>query len=84
MPVSGAWSPAGDGEHCFIVGPRVFEDAGVGIGGRVEMRFGNADQAAGDVPKHSRGHWPALPKRPLQGGGGADPRQAARLGASGP
>lgn len=50
VPVAGAWIPAGDGRHYFIVGPRVLKDAGVDIGDRVEMRFGIADQNAVDVP----------------------------------
>lgn len=50
VPVSGAWIPAGDGRHYFIVGPRVFKDAGVGIGDLVEMRFAIADQTAVDLP----------------------------------
>jgi len=50
VPVTGAWMPTGDGRRYFIVGPRVFRDASVGVGSVVEMRFRIADQDAVDMP----------------------------------
>lgn len=50
VPVTGAWMPTGDGRRYFIVAPRVFRDASVGVGSIVEMRFRIADQDAVDMP----------------------------------
>ena len=44
VPVNGAWIPAGDGRHYFIVAPHVFKSASVAMGDCVEMRFRIDDQ----------------------------------------
>jgi len=50
VPVEGAWQPAGDGRRYLMVPKVVFEDAGVAVGDRVEVRFKVGDQDAVDVP----------------------------------
>ncbi|MGB3457553.1 MAG: YdeI/OmpD-associated family protein [Litorimonas sp.] len=50
VPMANAFIPTGDGRYYVIVGPDVRNGAGVGLGDRVGMRFGIADQDAVDVP----------------------------------
>lgn len=50
VPIEGAWQPAGDGRRYLMVPKTVFENAGVAVGDRVEVRFKVGDQDAVDVP----------------------------------
>lgn len=50
VPVAGAFISAGEGRRYLIVSPATMEQAGVGPGDRVEVRFRVADQEAVDVP----------------------------------
>jgi Bacteriocin-protection, YdeI or OmpD-Associated/Domain of unknown function (DUF1905) len=50
IPVTGAWMPAGDGRHYFIVSPAVRKGTGARLGDLLEMRFFVDDQARVDVP----------------------------------
>lgn len=51
IPISNAFIPAGDGRNYVIVSQDVRDNANVGLGDRVEMRFRVADQEAVDVPE---------------------------------
>jgi hypothetical protein len=50
VPVAGAFLSAGDGWRYLIVSPATLEQAGVGPGDAVEVRFRVADQEAVEVP----------------------------------
>lgn len=51
IPVAGAWIPAGDGRHYFIVSPAVRKGTGARLGDMLDMRFVVDDQDRVDVPE---------------------------------
>lgn len=49
-PIRGAWNPVADGRKYFILSQRFLDNADLGIGDMVEMRFNIDDQDYVDIP----------------------------------